>query len=85
MTFKIVYTKTAVKDIKKLDNITKKKIKNKIELFISNPLGYAKKLTDLRIGEYRWRIGNYRVVFDIDNLTIVVLRIRHRKEIYKTN
>ncbi|KKQ43245.1 MAG: addiction module antitoxin [Microgenomates group bacterium GW2011_GWC1_37_8] len=83
MSYKILYTKSAYKDIKKLDSVTKKRIKKGIEKYISAPVINARKLTNPRIGSYRWRVGNYRIVFDIDDRTIVVLRIRHRKESYR--
>ena len=83
MSYKLVYTKTAAKDISKLDTIAKKKIKRKIEEYSKNPLFHSKKLINPKIGTYRWRIGNFRIVFDIDAKNIVVLRIGHRREIYK--
>lgn len=83
MSFRVVYTKTAAEDIRKLDPVAKKRIKNKIEIYLQSPLTYAKKLTDLKIGTYRWRAGNYRIVFDIDGKNIVILRVGHRREIYR--
>ena len=83
MPFRLLYTRSAVRDIVKLDAVAKKKIKKKIEIFSQKPLSYAKKLVDPRIGTYRWRVGNYRVIFDIDGKNIVILRIGHRREIYK--
>ena len=38
--FKLLYTKTAVKDIQKLDRVVKKKIKKKIELYSPKPHFY---------------------------------------------
>ena len=83
MSHTLLYTKTAVGDIRKLDKIVKKKIKKKIERYSTNPLSFAKKLTNSSLGQYRWRIGNYRVVFDMYGNNIVILRVGHRKEIYK--
>ncbi len=83
MKYTLLYTKSAVLDIQKLDIVTKKRIKNKLEQYVSDPLHYAKKLTKADIGSYRWRIGNYRIVFDIDQQHVVILRIGHRREIYK--
>lgn len=82
MSFKIVYTKTASKDIQKLDSVAKRKIKKKIEAYSKRPLFYARRLMDTKIGAYRWRAGNYRIVFDIDRRTIIILRVGHRREIY---
>ena len=83
MIYKLLYTQTSVKDIKKLDPVTKKRLKKKLELYEKNPLTYAKRLTDSTLGTYHFRIGDYRVTFDMDKNNIVVLRIRHRREIYK--
>lgn len=83
MGYKLLYTKSAAKDIQKLDTVVKKRLKSKLETCATNPLFYAKKLTDSSLGTYRWRIGNYRIIFDIDVNTIVILRVRHRREIYR--
>ena len=89
MKYNLVFTKTAVKDIQKLDSIIKKQLQKKFEYFISlpNPLTVAKKLNNFEIGEYRWRVGDYRVIFDIEKeksvTNIIVLRVAHRKEVYK--
>lgn len=83
MVYKLLYTKSAANDIKKLDSITKKRLKIKLETFSKNPFLYAKKLTDHALGMYRFRIGNYRVIFDIEKNIIIILRVRHRRDIYK--
>lgn len=83
MSYILIYTRSAVKDIDKLDLVAKKKIKKKIEAYSKKPLFYGKKLINPAIGTYRWRISNYWVVFDIDRENIVILRVGHRREIYK--
>ena len=83
MSYKLVYTKIAVADIEKLDTVAKKRIKKKLEEFSKSPLSFSKKMINSKIGSYRWRIGNYRVVFYIDRDNIVILRVGHRREIYK--
>lgn len=83
MAFKILYSKSAVNDIKKLDSIIKKRLGKKLEVLATNPLDHATKLENSPTGSYRWRIGNYRVIFDIDGKNIVIFRIRHRRESYR--
>lgn len=83
MIYTLLYTQSAFDDIQKLDTVVRKRIKKKIELFAQDPLVYAKRLTNPTIGSYRWRAGNYRIVFDIDKNRIVILRVGHRSEIYK--
>jgi len=48
-----------------------------------DPLRHAEKLTQSKLGSYRFRIGDYRVVFDLEGDEIIVLRVGHRREIYK--
>ncbi len=83
MSYKLLYTNTAFKDIKKLDIVVKKRIGKKIKEYSKDPLSTSKKLTESSIGTYRWRIGNYRIIFDVDDKNIIVLRVGHRREIYK--
>ena len=85
MKYKIAVTRSAQKDINKLDPIIKKRIHKKLEYFINNedPLKFAVGLAGNEIGGYRWRVGVFRVIFDIDGDTIVILRVRHRRDAYK--
>ena len=83
MSYRLVYTQKAVRDIDRLDAGVKKRIGTTLLRFKDNPLQYAERLTDPELGGYRFRIGDYRVIFDIEGNDIVVLRASHRKEIYK--
>ncbi|MBA3724213.1 MAG: type II toxin-antitoxin system RelE/ParE family toxin [Candidatus Levybacteria bacterium] len=79
----LIYTRTAVSDIKKLDIVVRKRLGKKLQTFAREPMTYGKKLIDASIGSYRWRIGDYRIIFDMDGKNIVILRIKHRRESYK--
>lgn len=81
--YNVVIPDRASKDLEKIDKKTQKIILLKIKEYSSNPFRYSIRLTDNRIGDYRFRIGKYRVIFDIDGENLVVLRIGHRKNIYK--
>jgi mRNA interferase RelE/StbE len=83
LSYRLAYTQRAVKDIGRLDANVKKRIGNTLLRFIDNPLQYAEPLTDSALGSYRFRIGDYRVIFDIEGNDVVVLRVGHRKDIYK--
>ena len=83
MSYRLVYTQKAVRDIDRLAAGVKKRIGTTLLRFKDNPLQYAERLTDPKLGGYRFRIGDYRVIFDIEGNDIVVLRAGHRKEIYK--
>jgi mRNA interferase RelE/StbE len=81
--YRLVYTQKAVRDIDRLDSGVKTRIGTTILRFKDNPLQYAERLTNPELGGYRFRIGDYRVIFDIEGNDIVVLRVGHRKEISK--
>ena len=83
MNYIIIFTNRAIKDLKGIDNKIKKRIGNKLKIYSENPLKYGKKLTDPKIGTYKFKIGDYRVIFDIDENKIIILRLGHRKNIYK--
>ena len=83
MNYNLVYTRRAEKDIKKLDASIKSRIGNALLKLQDNPLLYSEKLSDPVLGTYKFRIGDYRVIFDIEGNDVVVLRVGHRREIYK--
>jgi mRNA interferase RelE/StbE len=83
MKYSLLYTHKAVKDIGKLDKSVKDRIGQTLLRYKENPLYYAESLKDSSLGSYRFRIGDYRVVFDIEGNDIIILRVGDRKEIYK--
>jgi len=73
----------AIKDLSKIYKAEANKIFSKIEELEKFPhVPNLKKLTNFE-PPYRLRVGNYRVLFDIENNMLTVYRVRHRKESYK--
>lgn len=83
--YKLLYKKPAVKSIQKLTPQIKKRLRIKLEFFAGqeNPLLFAKTLTKPADAQYRFRVGNYRVLFDMEDNNIVILLVQHRKDVYK--
>lgn len=81
--YKVVVTKRAIKDLTNIDNEMKSRIAEKLREFIQDPFLHAQKLSNQKIGTYRFRVGDYRIIFDIEGDELVILRIGHRKNIYK--
>ena len=81
--YKILFTNRSLKDLENINPTTQKRIAAKLKEYSAEPLKYSKKLSNSNLGSYRFRIGDYRVIFDIDKENIVILRIGHRKNIYK--
>ncbi len=89
MKYTLAITARAKKDILSLPKNEAVRITKKLRFFISSPLplSYAKPLTNTEVAEYRFRVGDYRILFDIDkqgNITILtILTVKHRKDVYK--
>ncbi|MDD5204305.1 MAG: type II toxin-antitoxin system RelE/ParE family toxin [Desulfobacterales bacterium] len=81
--FKLVYTRRAVRDIRRLDPATKRRIGQKLLKYVEDPLKHAEKITDPELGSFRFRIGDYRVIFDLKADDVIVLRVGHRRDIYR--
>jgi mRNA interferase RelE/StbE len=83
--FDIVFERSVGKDLKRVDKHSINAILRDIELLKNFPAVDVKKLLNHPIAEYRFRVGKYRVLFDVDgaNRRIVILRIAHRKDVYR--
>lgn len=83
MEYRIVYKKSITKDLKVIDKTRLKGIVDSIEKkLIKNPRA-GKMLTGEFKGLYRIRIGDYQVIYSILESEVLVLRIAHRKDVYK--
>ncbi|MDA3854834.1 MAG: type II toxin-antitoxin system RelE/ParE family toxin [Candidatus Woesearchaeota archaeon] len=83
MSYDLIYTDKAKKQLKKFDRDLQERILNSLQRCRIRPHSYVKKL----VGNpyFRLRVGELRVIVDIkDNkLLILVLEVDHRKRIYK--
>ena len=83
--YNLIPTPHFARQFKKLDKFTQKKIKSYLENILDNPRSRGKMLQANRSGQWRYRIGDYRVIVNIqdERLIILALEIGHRREIYK--
>ena len=84
MSYKIVWSKKAYKQLKELPYLISKRIYAKINKLLTNPSELDIKHL-IGVPYYRLRVGDYRVIFEIKRkeLKIFILKVGHRKEIYK--
>lgn len=87
MKYTVQYTAGAIKNLKKLDKHTQALILGWIEknlMNCENPRQHGKCLTANRSGQWRYRVGDYRLICEIedDKIVILILSIGHRREIY---
>ena len=90
MSYSVETTERFNKDFKKLDRYTQRMIKAWIVKNLegcTDPRQHGKGLTANFSGQWRYRIGDYRLICRIedDRLVILALNIGHRKEVYDKN
>lgn len=88
MKYKVLFTNEAKKQLKKLDKHISSLIIGWIEKNLEgceNPRQHGKGLTANRTGQWRYRIGDYRIICEIqdEEIIILVLEIGHRRNIYE--
>ncbi len=85
--YKITFTSSASKIFRKLDS----QIKNKViayfdqDKLLKNPKSFGKALLYEQRGNWRYRVGDYRIICKIieKELVILILDLGHKKEVYK--
>ncbi|HOJ12145.1 MAG TPA: type II toxin-antitoxin system RelE/ParE family toxin [Clostridiales bacterium] len=88
MKYQVLYTKKAIKQLSKIDVNQRHIILAWIEknlVGIDNPMIYGKALKGNLRDYWRYRIGDYRIITEIndDEIKIIVVGIGHRKDIYE--
>lgn len=85
MSHTISYVPSAAKAIRKLDKPTAFRVLDAIGALASDPHPAGCIQLKGGDGEFRIRVGDYRVVYDVqdDELVVLVLRVGHRREVYR--
>ena len=88
MKYSVEYTPQAIKELKKIDKYTRSLIFGWIEKNLvdcENPRQFGKALKGNRSDQWRYRIGDYRLLAEIkdDKVIILVLIVGHRRDVYK--
>ena len=88
MAYRVEYTSAALKQLKKMDRFDARLIVSWIDKNLEgckDPRVHGKGLTDNRAGEWRYRVGSYRIlcVIQDDRLVIEVFSVGHRSTIYE--
>jgi len=81
--YQIIFDKTALDDLNKLEKEIKERIWNKIQQCRENPFHFLEHLEEIQGSKLR--VGDYRVIVDVDqaNNILKVLKLGHRKNIYE--
>lgn len=88
MNYSIEFDKSAFKYLQKLDKPTRTRIVHSLQILSENPLNSELDIKRMQgtIDEFRLRIGNYRIIYSIENdkLLIYVIKIGSRGDVYKS-
>ena len=85
MSYRVAVANSAKRDLRHLDANLQRRIAIRLHTLKNTPRpGGVTKLRD-RANEWRIRVGDYRIIYEIDDneLLVTVLRIRHRREAYR--
>jgi mRNA interferase RelE/StbE len=83
LAYRIVYKKSVHRDLKKLDKHEASNLLDKIENDLSDHPASFPVLKGKFSGLRKYRVGDYRVIYVIFEADVVILRIGHRREVYK--
>ena len=86
MSFRIIWHKGALVDLKQLDKPVRLKIYEKVETYLAqDPISIGKPLKENLAGMFKYRYGDYRVIFVVDSetQTMTILEVGHRRSIYQ--
>ncbi|MBU2495052.1 MAG: type II toxin-antitoxin system RelE/ParE family toxin [Candidatus Omnitrophota bacterium] len=81
----LIFSRSAFRQLSSLEKNVQKRIAEKLDFYLSqkDPVKFAEKLRDSYFGEWRFRIGDHRVIFDVEDDKIIVLKIGHRRNVYR--
>jgi len=84
MSYTLFIDDKVIKDLKKIDKAWQKRILKAIKTRLVEDPYIGKKLVGDLSPYYRYRVGNYRVVYEIyeEKVLITVIKIKHRKHVY---
>lgn len=81
---RVFYTNRAARELGNLPRPAQKRIVQKMRFYAeqNDPLKFAKRLSSFREGNFRFRVGDYRLLFDAGKDVIYVLKVEKRDKSY---
>jgi mRNA interferase RelE/StbE len=82
MDYQVELKPQATRDLAELPQDQVRRILKKIYAMQNDLAGDVKRLTNF-VPQYRLRVGDYRVLFDLEGSKVMIYRIRHRRDVYR--
>lgn len=85
MPYELLIERHAEKDLKKLSSQLFSQIMAKIRALAMNPHPQGSRKISGSARDWRLRVGNYRILYEVDNRanTVTIMRVKHRKDVYR--
>ena len=80
--YQVVHTPTFRRSFDKLDALTQRRVLQALHILEDDPY-VGLKLKEKKIGQWRLRVGDYRIRYDIEGDTVILHLVKHRSEIYR--
>lgn len=82
---RIVYLASALKSLRGIDSVWRTRIQAKVLDYAADPASVANLVVRLQGDDrLRLRVGDYRVIFTADGVVLIVEKIGHRREVYRS-
>lgn len=84
MTYRVEFTASAAKEVRQLDRVVRRRVLVLLQALSDEPRPHGARRLRGRDG-WRVRIGDYRVLYDIDDegATVLVVKVGHRRDVYE--
>jgi mRNA interferase RelE/StbE len=85
MPYSIQFTSRALRDLRAIDRPVQQRLRQQIDRLSENPFPANTKKLHGHEPYHRIRVGNYRVIYEVDGeqLRVIVIKIGHRKNVYR--
>ena len=80
--YRLIISHSFRRDLRRLDAQTHRRVLEALEGLQDNP-SQGSKLTNVVIGQWRTRVGDYRIRYDIEAEEVLLYRVRHRRDMYR--
>jgi mRNA interferase RelE/StbE len=84
--YEIIWQEKVLKDLEMIDRRDAARVVERVKVhLVRNPASLGKPLKGVFKGLFRYRVGNFRVIYAIDmtEKKIIILHVKHRKEAYR--
>jgi mRNA interferase RelE/StbE len=80
--FTLVIARSFLKDLQKIDRQDQVRIRKALPEIEADPY-LGRKIVSADIGQFRWRVGKYRIRYDISGIEVHILRVLKREDVYR--